>query len=366
MSEPAPIYTFIAHCTQKCEIVMGDVSGSKALLENKPKYVGVVDEKVLELWHPTVEAVFGNDPCCLDILPVPEGESGKCVDVFLRLMATLQHMPLNRRDALVMIGGGSCCDVGGLAAACFMRGIPHILIPTTLLAMIDATIGGKVAVNLNGGKNLLGGFHNPEAVWIDLEFLKTLPLRQMRQAFAEIVKIAVIAENLDFFSDLEVFSQLGLDPSQNKQLLAEIIKFSIIHKLKLVEPDWREHDLDRLLNAGHSVAHSLETVYGFDHAVLGHGEAVALGLAAKARFSRAKGFISEEDSRRIIELLEGLDLPVSIRLSEQDHARAVEAIQMQQRIRNGNLRLVLPKTACSSFIYHGEDAAEVLNYLGEQ
>lgn len=366
MSGSTNIYTFVANNTQKCEIMTGGISGLSLLLSRKRKYVVIIDEKVYELWKQQIEDIFHNNPRCLEMITIAEGESSKQVGEFLRIMQILQTLSLNRRDALVMIGGGACCDVGGLAAACFMRGIPHFLVPTTLLAMIDATIGGKVGINLPGGKNLLGGFHTPEVVWIDLDFLKTLPLRQKRQALAEVVKMALISDIPDFFYNLESFSKLGDNAFENEEKLTSIIEFSIIKKLRLVEPDWKEKDLDRLLNAGHAVAHSLETVYNFDHSVLGHGEAVALGLAAKTRFSKAKGFINPEDASRVIELIKSLGLSTSINLTRQQYKDALAAIHIQKRIRNGNLRLVLPNSICSSLIYHGRDAVKVMNYLQDE
>lgn len=361
------MYTFTARYEERCNVYFGKIEEAPAYISayNDSKYVVVIDKRVYELWESTIRKLFLQTPKSLGVIVVDEGEAAKHETQLAVIVDALQNFELNRRDKLVIIGGGACCDVGGLAAACFMRGIPHVLIPTTLLAMVDAAHGGKVAINLQRGKNLFGGFHTPGVVWIDFAFLNTLPTRETIQAMAEVVKIAIIMDDINFFIQLEEFSKKGDAAYNDYESLASIVKYCVLAKIQLMEPDWRERDLDRLLNAGHAVAHSLETVFNFDRTALGHGEAVAIGLATKVRFSLSKGFINENDASRIIALLKALKLPTSIQLTKQEYDLAMEGLSVQKRIRDRNLRLVIPKTSCSSFIYHEEDATDVLKFLNE-
>lgn len=337
------------------------------LLENHPRIAVIIDKKVFEIWRSILESIFtvdGLELICM--IPIAEGESCKQINEFLRVIERLENVPLDRRDALIVIGGGACCDMGGVVAATFMRGLPYVLIPTTLLAMVDAAYGGKVAINLSKGKNLFGSFHTPKAVWVDTAFLKTLPKREVRQALGEVIKIAIISNDSEFFNNFELLSRRSENLPEDEKALKYLIEYSIKKKLFLVEQDWKEENLDRLLNAGHEIAHSLEKAFEFEHSLLAHGEAVALGISACTRFSKAKGLININDASRIIALIKRLGLPTSIKLSTIEHEKAVDAINVQKRVRNGNLRLVLPETTCKSFIYHGDDAINVLDYLDKE
>jgi len=351
--------------TQSCQVLFNTIANiEQFLIENAPRIGIIIDENVSNLWGALINQIISEGSIeLLFTVTVNEGESCKNVNEYLRVIDQLQAHALNRRDTLVVIGGGACCDMGGFVAATFMRGLPYVLIPTTLMAMVDAALGGKVAINLHSGKNLLGAFHMPTAVLIDTAFLKTLPLREMRQAFGEIVKIATISEDPTFFNNLESFSIKAAEMLAYEESLNYMIEYSIRKKLHLVEKDWKEQNLNRLLNAGHAIAHTLEKVFDFDQKRLAHGEAVAIGLSACARFSREKGVIPTEDYMRIIELITKLGLPNSIRLSKSEYKKTVNAFTIQTRVRNGNLRLVLPKSTCESFIYQEHDAADVINCL---
>jgi 3-dehydroquinate synthase len=366
--QPGPLFTSTVHDIQICSISFGSIRELKEyLLTRYPRVVVIVDEKVLQIYHSTLKSIFDmNGIELLCMIPVAEGESCKQVNEFLRVIELLQNLPINRRDTIVVIGGGACCDMGGVVAATFMRGIPYVLIPTTLMAMVDAAYGGKVALNLSKGKNLLGGFHTPKAVWVDTAFLGTLPKREIRQALGEVLKIAIISNDPEFFEKFEAISKQGEMLAHSPQCLDYLIEYSAKKKLYLVEKDWKEKNLDRLLNAGHEIAHSLEKVFEFDRSILAHGEAVALGISASTRFSKAKGFINDDDASRIIGLIERLGLPPSIKLSTIEYKKAIDAINIQKRVRHGDLRLVLPEKTFKSFIYHSEDAMDVLRYLNTE
>jgi 3-dehydroquinate synthetase len=187
--------------TQSCHIFMGSIRELQFfLVQNHPRIVVIIDEGVLDIWRTELQSLLDHRGLVtLTVIPISEGESSKQLPEFLRVIDLLQNVPVNRRDALLIVGGGSCCDLGGTVATTFMRGIPYILVPTTLMAMVDAALGGKVAINLPSAKNLFGGFHTPVAVWVDIDFLSTLPGREIRQAFGEMIKLAVIADDPQFF-----------------------------------------------------------------------------------------------------------------------------------------------------------------------
>jgi len=361
-------FSAIVNDKQECLISIDSLLNIIPFLQKKyPRFAAIIDKKVFKIWGTVLEPILYNENFeLICIVQSSEGESGKHVEEYLRVIEILQQSSLNRRDALIIIGGGACCDMGGFVASTFMRGIPYILIPTTLMAMVDAAHGGKVAVNLSIGKNLLGGFHTPEAVWIDTDFLNTLPEKEFKQALGEVIKIAVISDDSDFFKYVESISKNGNSLLNDKKSLEYLITYSIKKKLSFIEKDWKEKNLDRLLNAGHEVAHALEKIFDFNHLIISHGEAVAIGLSACTRFSKAKGFINHSDSVRIINLIQRFGLKTGVKLSPSDYQKAVEAMNVIKRVRDNNLRAVLPETICKSFIYKDEDAINILNYIDNE
>jgi 3-dehydroquinate synthetase len=345
----------------KCIARFGPVEEfPRFITDSYESVVLVIDENVLNYW-PNIKLVFTEKLKVHSIFVVPEGEKSKSLEVYLDLVSKLQDISIQRRDAIIGIGGGAICDLVGFLASTFMRGIPYLLVPTTLLAMVDAAHGGKVGINLPKGKNLLGSFFAPSFVWMDIAFLNTLPLRETRQGFGEVVKIALIADDKLFFDQLEQLSYVHT-LYDAKDGLIKIIEYCVKKKIELVDPDWKEVELDRLLNLGHEIAHSLEKVVNFKSQVLMHGEAVAIGIAACTRFSRKLDLISIEDAQRIIELIKRLGLPINFP-TDQLKVELLDAVKTQERVRNGSLRLVLPQSCFHSFVYHGKDASDVVSFI---
>lgn len=351
--------------TQTCDIFMGPINEIIVELLNKNfhRIVIIIDENVNNLWNQKIKEVFCiyQQITILDLIVVSSGEEAKSLSSYLDVIGKIQNIPFNRRDLLLIIGGGAICDLGGTIAATFMRGVPYILVPTTLMAIVDAAIGGKVAINLPAGKNLLGSFHTPASVWIDLMFLETLPKNEFQQAFGELIKIATISNSKSFFNKLIKFDQ-NINNCNSDELM-QIIEYAIKYKLSLIELDWKEVDLDRYLNAGHEIAHSLEKIFNFDHSYLMHGEAVTIGIATCTRFALAKRLISFEDASQIFQLIEKFELKTHINFNDSYKEKLLSALEIQKRVRGGKLRLVLPISNCSSIIYQGSDEFEVTKYI---
>ncbi|MEJ2155714.1 MAG: 3-dehydroquinate synthase [Desulfobacteraceae bacterium] len=252
----------------------------------------------------------------------------------------IQHQ-IQRRDLLICMGGGVCCDFGGLLALLYMRGMHYILIPTTLMALIDASIGGKVGANWSMRKNLLGGFYHPLLVIMAPGFLQTLPEKHFKNALAEAVKIAIITHDIGLLDILEKEYNrlLNLD----RDLIKKLIEFCLKWKLELLKSDPYEYDLNRVLNLGHAIAHSLEGVYlAEDDIKLLHGEAVSIGLAACIRFSYKNGYCTKERASRLLRILQNLDLPIEPLNGREHKALINNLVSRIPEHRGGAFRLVIP------------------------
>ncbi len=226
----------------------------------------------------------------------PGGEPNKRLSVIEDLAEQMVAGGADRSSIVVAFGGGIVTDAGGFLAAIFMRGIPVIQIPTTLLAQVDAAIGGKTGVNLVAGKNLIGSFHQPLIVLIDPEVLSTLPEREYRAGLFEIVKAGIIRSK-DLFTLLTERSQdiLALDPTVVDKIIEESVKI----KCEVVTADEKESDLRKILNFGHTIGHALEAETNYDQFL--HGEAVAFGMEAAVRIAQLRGMISEEEAEEMID-----------------------------------------------------------------
>ena len=238
---------------------------------------------------------------------VPDGDATKNLRQVSRLYDAFLEKGADRRTLVVALGGGMVGDLAGFAAASYLRGVPFVQVPTTILAMVDASIGGKVGVNLRQGKNLVGAFHQPRLVWIDVATLRTLPARQRAAGMAEVVKAAAIADAA-LFARLERDAEavMALDPDA----LVPVLERACAIKADVVSRDEREGGLRMLLNFGHTLAHAVEKETGYRKVL--HGEAVAMGMAFAARRSEELGLAPEGTHTRLRDLLERLGLPTEL------------------------------------------------------
>ena len=241
---------------------------------------------------------------------------------------------LDRQSFVIGLGGGVVGDLSGFVAAIFQRGIPHVQIPTTLLAMVDSSIGGKTGVNTSAGKNLLGAFHQPVVVIDDVEVLKTLPRRELTQGFAEIIKHAIIG-------DAEMFEQLsregGID--LNNVDLASLIRRNVEIKSRIVAKDERDQTGERaLLNFGHTIGHAIER--SSDYRGLSHGEAVSLGIVAACEVSMTKNGLPEKQRDAIVDLLQKFELPTKLP-ANFPRQKIFDALKFDKKFAQGQIRFVV-------------------------
>lgn len=269
----------------------------------------ITDTVVSSLWLPHLTGLLGEKKACAIIIPT--GEKNKTMSTLENILNQMIAKGLDRSSVVVTLGGGVVCDIGGLAAGLFMRGIPVIHIPTTLLAQVDASIGGKTAVDMNGLKNMVGMFHQPEAVYIDTQTLSTLPLREHRAGCAEIIKHAVIADK----SIIALMNE-----GSNEKDIIRIIGRSCRVKQQIIQKDEQEKKGERKkLNFGHTVGHAIESLSHTKGIPLLHGEAVALGMVAEARMSVLMGKLSLDDETTITECIRktGLQMSTSVGTVEE-------------------------------------------------
>jgi 3-dehydroquinate synthase len=262
------------------------------------------------------------------------GEASKNPATVLALQTQLLKAGIRRNSLLVALGGGVVGDLAGFVAATILRGVAYIQIPTTLLAQVDSSVGGKVGIDHRLGKNLIGAFHQPAAVFIDPNVLATLPQKEFRNGLAEVVKIAAALDR-KFFEFLEWKAARISKTDQN--LLADIIFRAVALKAGVVETDEHESGLRKALNLGHTLGHALEAASGF---TLKHGEAVSIGLAAEARIAMRIGCLKEKDYKRLVGLLRLFGLPTTVP-PIRNKARFFSALTSDKKSEKDNPRFVL-------------------------
>ena len=300
------------------------------------RYAIITDSNVGPIYAKQVVPQLG--PGAADILTIPAGESNKTREVWGRLTDELLAKGYGRDSAVIALGGGVVGDLAGFVAATFMRGIPVIQVPTTLLAMIDASIGGKTAVDTPAGKNLVGVFHAPAAVLIDPQLLVTLPLRELRAGFAEVLKHGVIADEPYLNSVASRASGLlSADGLRGDSMFSLIVR-SVEIKADIVSRDEREGGLRQVLNFGHTIGHAVELVSGF---TLLHGEAVAIGMALESELAERIGLAQTGTAATVVSALESAGLPTALPRGSDGDA-VIEAMRSDKKGRSGRTRFALP------------------------
>ena len=301
------------------------------------RYALITDSNVGPLYASRVASQFEKES--VEVLTIPAGESNKTRDVWARLTDQMLAKGFGRDSAVIALGGGVIGDLAGFVAGTFMRGIPVVQVPTTLVAMVDASIGGKTGVDTQAGKNLVGIFHAPAAVIIDPQTLDTLPLREMRAGFAEIVKHGVIADEsylrLVASRVPEVLSSAG---GLRSDTMLSLIVRSVEIKADIVSRDEREDGLRKTLNFGHTIGHAVELVSGYS---LLHGEAVAIGMALEARLAETIGVAQAGTAAAISKALSAAGLPTELP-PDLDRDALIEAMRMDKKGLSGRTRLALP------------------------
>jgi 3-dehydroquinate synthase len=316
-------------------VIGGGLLGDAALLERHiaaRDVLVVTNEVVGPLYLETLQTGLAGKRVVS--VTLPDGEQYKTLEALGKVFDALVHARLNRDACIVALGGGVVGDMAGFAAACYQRGIDLVQVPTTLLAQVDSSVGGKTGVNHPGGKNLIGAFHQPRAVISDLDTLATLAPRELRAGLAEVIKYGLI-DDADFLAWLEshVDELLALE----RPALAHAVQRSCAIKARIVAADEREQGQRALLNLGHTFGHAIETAAGYGAWL--HGEAVALGMLMATEMSHALGSIAAADVMRVRDLLRRAQLPtVAPRIGAE---RALELMGMDKKVLDGHIRLVL-------------------------
>jgi 3-dehydroquinate synthase len=291
----------------------------------------LVDARVARLHGAWLRRVFGKSP----VLRMPGGEASKSLAGLGRVLDFLAANRIDRSGVLWVVGGGCVGDLGGFAAASHLRGIDYVQVPTTLLAAVDSSVGGKTGINLAAGKNLAGAFWQPSGVFIDLDLLRTLPRREFAAGCAEIVKYGLLG-------DVALFNRLKRAPLRpDRAALAAEVRRCCAIKARIVGADERETDPlggRMLLNLGHTFGHAIERVAGYGAYL--HGEAVAVGLAAAARYSAAEGLLADKSVADIDAALAAHGLPARLRRPLPVKA-LMAAMAQDKKSRAGRLRLIL-------------------------
>ena len=269
-------------------------------------------------------------------IDVPEGDRAKTLRIASRLYTELLEIGADRSTVMVGLGGGAVCDLTGFVASTFLRGLPLVQIPTTLLAQVDASVGGKTAINHPRGKNLIGTFYQPRLVWIDPDVLATLPPRERRCGLAEIVKVAAIWD-AHFFTWLE--ENLDAVLKLDREALSHAISLACGIKAEVVGLDEREAGLRALLNFGHTFGHAIENVAGYQR--VRHGEAVAMGMVFAARLSERFGLAREGVSERLSSLLERIGLPTEPHDWTKEKNAYLRAIAVDKKIKDEKVGFVV-------------------------
>ena len=324
-------------------------AGSKALV--------VTDEHVVRYHEPPVAQFLQAAGFQTRTITLPAGEATKSLASASRLYDVLADFHADRKTLVVPVGGGVIGDLGGFVAATFNRGLPLLMVPTTLLAMVDSSVGGKVGVNHPQAKNLIGAFHQPVGVWIDTAVLATLPERDYRSGLAEVVKYGVILDP-ELFAYLEMNADAvsAREPAAVRHIVARSCRL----KADVVERDEREESgLRAVLNYGHTFAHAFEAVGGYGAWL--HGEAVAAGMACAAHLAARRGLIAAEISERQDRLLARVGLPTKPDRWPID--QLVSAMRSDKKNIAGRLRLVLPRRLGEVALFEDVAEAEVRQTL---
>jgi len=305
--------------------------GRKTAVVTNPTVNGLYGQRVLK-------ALAAADFLVMPV-EVPDGEQYKTLDWANAVFTALLINTFDRRSPLVALGGGVIGDLTGFAASCYMRGVPFVQVPTTLLAMVDSSVGGKTGVNHPMGKNMIGAFYQPRLVLMDLDTLKTLPKDEFLSGMAEVIKYGVIWDR-ELFDFLDKNREKVL--AQEQGPLGHIIRRSCEIKADVTSKDEREGGLRAILNLGHTVGHAVETLSNY---TVRHGEAVAIGMVYASKLAHRIGQCDARVPERVEKLVRDYGLPFSLAVLKRrpSVAELMDAIQVDKKAEGGKVRLVLPK-----------------------
>ena len=321
------------------------------------KVAVVTNPTVAQLYlDPIHEALSKAD---FQVTPVllPDGEEHKNLKSLATIYDHLISERFERKSCVLALGGGVIGDLAGFAAATYLRGVPYVQVPTTLLAHVDSSVGGKTGVNHENGKNLIGAFYQPKLVLIDVAVLKTLPRRELVAGLAEVIKYGIIHDP-DLFHLLE--QKVGKLIDLDRELLAQVIATCCAIKARVVEADEREDDYRAVLNFGHTIGHALEAVTGYGQLL--HGEGVAVGMVKAVALSVQQGFCDKASFNRVVALVRKAGLPVEIPpgVSSQN---LIQAMEVDKKVAGGKIKFIMCE-GIGKTRFHWLAPNEILSALG--
>ena len=333
------------------ELLIPHIKSNKVLI--------VSDAYVKTRYMPVVLKSLKDAGLDVRTIEVPVGEESKSLVQFSRIQDSLVEHQLDRGSMLIALGGGVIGDLAGFAAAVYMRGVPYVQIPTTLQAQVDASVGGKTAINHPKGKNLIGAFHQPKLVVIDVDTLKTLPQRDIRAGLIEVIKMGVIRDE-PLFERVEenLEALLNLDDTT----LIEIISRACVNKAEIVAKDEKESRLRMVLNYGHTFGHALEAMTHYNR--YRHGEAVSIGMNCAAQLATNLRMFSETDFQRQRALLKRAKLPIAFP-TDLTPGALCDAMYLDKKTLGGKLRLILPTRIGKVVIRDDIDDRHILEAISQ-
>lgn len=307
----------------------------------------ITDENIQKAYGDFLKKQMEDSHCEWETIILPAGDTSKSFDALAVIYKRLIDFQLTRDDVIVSLGGGVVGDISGFAAATFLRGVEFVQIPTTLIGQVDSSIGGKNAVNLPEGKNLVGTFYQPSYVFIDPDFVRTLSDYHMADGMAEIIKYACVAD-ADLFSDL-----IRMNNHRDATLIESIIYRCCLIKKQMIELDEKDQGIRMLTNFGHTIGHAIENLY--DYRVYGHGQAVAMGMQTITEHSEAMGLSGINTSAMLKELLLEYGLPAELP-PDIDKDRLIQSAMKDKKRRGNKINLVLLEKIGKGYIYPIEKA----------
>ena len=301
----------------------------------------------------------------LNFIDIPGGDQTKNINQLNEIIEKVLTYGIDRQNVIIAFGGGVIGDIAGFAASILLRGINYIQVPTTLLSQVDSSVGGKTGINSKIGKNLIGSFHQPQAVLADINILKTLPNREFRAGFAEVVKYGLI-------KDLEFFNWLNQEYDSifiyDKIKLQKMITKSCEIKAEIIKNDEKEGGKRALLNLGHTFAHAIESFGNFDGRII-HGEAVSIGICLAFRLSNKLCFCSTDDTKKVINLFQKSKLPTSLNDIKElsiSTSGMIQKFKLDKKNRQNELTFILNKRIGESFIKHNVSVNVLTQFLNEE
>ncbi|MCL2766828.1 MAG: 3-dehydroquinate synthase [Peptococcaceae bacterium] len=347
-----PIYTGVGLLSQVGNYIENLPIGEKVLVVSNRTVGRLYAEKLMNSLSESGKQAY--------LVVIEDGEQYKTLDLAQKLYDHAFNFGLDRKSPIIALGGGVVGDLAGFVAATYLRGLPFIQVPTTLLSQVDSSVGGKVAVNHPRGKNIIGSFYQPICVLADIELLQTLPGRELQSGLAEVIKYGVISD-AGFFSWLEDNMDQLLAGDQD--ITSNAIKQSCRIKADIVARDEKESGLREILNFGHTIGHAVETLSGYSRFT--HGEAVSIGMVAAARLSVARGLFDAGQMERLIKLLERVNLPLEIP-EDLEPADLLSCLYHDKKAVDGKLAFVLPIDLGEIYVEKNVDPSMVIKLLEKE